>query len=300
MLRRHKGVPVSIAAAGLMLGIIALPATTAAVAAPTPAWRNHVCHGTHRHPGELTGLNLTVVVRGVCLARHGPVSVSRNIIVTRHSVLIAAFGRHNTHITVAGSILVRKGATLILGCNPSSFPCLDDPHPKRPSLTSRDVVKGGIFGTAALGMVVHNDRIGHTIRQTGGGGGANCKPKGPFKQFHSPAYSAYEDNWVGGSLRVKHVRSCWLGVIRNKVGHNARVVFDKMADPDANEVVTNLVRGNLTCFHNNPKVQFGDSHGMPNQVGRHAFLECSFQRVIPNPAGQHKHFSHISVHLRRA
>jgi hypothetical protein len=294
MLRRYRGVSVAIAGAGLMLGIAALPAT----AATAPAWRTHVCHGTQRHPGELTGLNLNVIVRGICLARHGPVAVSRNIIITRHSTLIAAFGRHHTHITVAGSIFVRKGGTLILGCNPESFPCLDDPHPKRPSLTSRDVIKGGIFATAALGMVVHNDRIGHTIRQTGGGGGITCTPKGPFKQFHSPVYSTYEDNWVGGSLRVKHLHSCWLGVIRNTVGHNVRVVHNKMADPDANEVVTNRIQGNLTCFANNPKVQFGDSRGKPNRVGGDAFLECSFDRIIPNPAGQHKHFDHISLHLR--
>lgn len=278
-----------------MLGMAALPATSEAAA---PAWRTHVCHGTQRHPGELTGLNLNVIVRGICLAQHGPVAVSRNIFITRHSVLIAAFGRHHTHITVAGSIFVRKGGTLILGCNPESFPCLDDPHPKHPSLTSRDVIKGGIFGTAALGMVVHNDWIGHTIRQTGGGGGVTCTPKGPFKQFHSPVYSTYEDNWVGGSLRVKHLHSCWLGVIRNMIGHNARVVHNKMADPDAMEVVTNRIQGNLTCFANNPKVQFGDSRGKPNRVGARAFLECSFHRIIPNPAGQHKHFSHISVHLR--
>ncbi len=296
MLRRYKGVPVTIAAAGMMLGMLALGPSTTAAAAPT--WRTHVCHGTSRHPGELTGLNLDVIVRGICLVRLGPVAVSRNIIITRRSSLIAAFGRHHTRISVAGSIFVHKGGTLVLGCNPKSFPCLDDPHPRRPSLVSADRVGHSIIATAALGVVVHNDWIGHNVRQTGGGGGITCRPKGPFRHFHSPVYSTYEDNWIGGSVWVKHVHSCWLGVIRNVIDHSANVSHNKMKDPDAMEVVTNRVEGNLICFRNSPKVQFGDSHGRPNRVGTHAVLECGFHRIIPNPAGQHVHFSHISVHLR--
>ncbi len=296
MLRRYKGVPVTIATAGTMLGMLALAPATTAVAAPS--WRTHVCHGTNRHPGELVGVNLDVIVRGVCLVRHGPVAVSRNIIITRHSALIAAFGRHHTRIRVAGSIFVRKGGTLVLGCNPHSFPCVDDPHPKRPSLVSASRVGGSIVATAALGLVVHNDWIRHNVRQTGGGGGLVCRPTGIFRQFHSPVYSTYEDNWIGGSVWVKHVHSCWLGVIRNTIEHSANISRNKMKDPDAMEIVTNRVEGNLICFHNNPKVQFGDSRGRPNRVRKHAVLECSFHRIIPNPAGQHVHFSHISVRLR--
>lgn len=298
MLRLYKGVPVTIAAAGTLLGMLALgPATTASAAPAAPTWRTHVCHGTRHHPGELTGLNLDVIVRGICLVRRGPVAVSRNIIITRHSTLIAAFGRHHTHISVAGSIFVRKGGTLVLGCNPKSFPCLDDPHPRRPSLTSADRVGHSIVATAALGVVVHSAWIGRNISQTGGGGGITCKPKGPFRQFHSPVYSAYEDNWIGGNMRIKHIHSCWLGVIRNRIGGSANVNHNKMKDPDAMEVVTNVVLKNLICFHNSPKVQYGDSRGRPNRVGRHAVLECGFRRIIPNPSGQHVHFSHISVHL---
>jgi hypothetical protein len=145
---------------------------------------------------------------------------------------------------------------------------------------------------------VHNSWFGRNIVQLGGGGGLTCKPQGVFKHFHSPVYSDYEDSWIGGSLVVKHLHSCWLGVIRNWIGHSAVVSHNKMKDPDANEVVTNVVHQNLICFGNRPKVQFGDSHGKPNRVGGHALGECSFRRLVPNPAGQHHHFSHISVRLR--
>ncbi len=136
MLRRHKGASAVLAAAGTLLGMLALVPATAAVAAPT--WRTHVCHGTCRHPGELIGVNLNVIVRGVCLVQRGPVAVSGNVIVTRGSSLIAAYARHNTHMNIAGNIFVHKGGTLILGCNPKSFPCLDDPSKKHPRLTSAD------------------------------------------------------------------------------------------------------------------------------------------------------------------
>ena len=295
MLRRHKRVPVAIAAAGTLVSMLALGPATTAVAAPT--WRTHVCHGTIRHPGELRGLSLDVIVRGLCLVRSGPVAISRNIIIMPHSALVAAFGRHDTHINLAGNIFIHKAGTLILGCNPKSFPCLDDSRPKRPSLISRDHVGGSIFATDALGVVVHSAWIGRNVRQLGGGGGVTCKPHGAFAHFHGPAYSTWEDNRIGGSIWVRHVHSCWLGVIRNWIGVSATVSRNKMKDPDEMEVVTNIVRQDLTCWRNSPKVQFGDSHGHPNRVGLHAFFECGFHRIIPNPSGQHVHFAHVSVHL---
>ncbi|HEX9066936.1 MAG TPA: hypothetical protein VF843_17630 [Streptosporangiaceae bacterium] len=294
MLRRHKKASAVLAAAGTLLGMLALGPASAAVAAPT--WRTHVCHGTPRHPGELIGVNLNVIVRGLCLVQRGPVAVSGSVIVTRGSALIAAFARHNTHMSVAGNIVVHKGGALILGCNPKSFPCLDD-NQKHPTLTSRNRVGGSIIGLAALGMVVHSNWIGHSVAQSGGGGGLTCKPQGVFAAHHSPAYSAYEDNWIGGGVFIKGLRTCWLGVIRNWTGDSVHIVKNKAADPDAMEIVSNTVHGNLICWRNSPKVQFGDSRGTPNRVGRRALLECSFHRILPNPSNQHQHFSHISVHL---
>ena len=296
MLRRHKGVPAAIAAAGTLVSMLALVPATTATAAPT--WRTHICHGTPRHPGELAGVNLDVIVRGLCLVRSGPVAVSGNVIITRHSALIAAYARHDTHMNIAGSIIVHKGGALILGCNPRSFPCLDDPSRKHPSFVSRNRVGGSIVGLAALGIVAHSNWIGHSIAQSGGGGGLTCQPQGVFAVHHSPVYSAYEDNWIGGGIFVSNLRTCWLGVVRNWTGDSVHIVKNKAADPDAMEIVSNVVHGNLICWRNSPRVQFGDSRGTPNRVGRRALLECSFRRILPNPSHQHVHFSHISVHLR--
>ncbi len=195
------------------------------------------------------------------------------------------------------NIFVKPGGTLILGCEAAHSPCLDDPHPKRPSLNSHSTVFGSIVGNHALGIVVHNSSIEHSIDQSRGGGGTTCKPRGVFKHLHSPAFSDYEDSFIRGTLVVRHLHTCWLGVIRNFVASSVTVSSNRMADPDATEIVTNIVLRNLICFNNKPKAQFGDSHGRPNRVGRHALFECSFHRLVPNPAGQHHHFEHISIHL---
>ncbi len=295
MLRRYKGAPAVLAAAGTLLGMVALGPASAAVAAPT--WRNHVCHGNFRHPGELIGLNLNVTVRGLCLVQRGPVAVSGNVIVTRGSTLIADFARHNSHLNIRGNMVVHKGGTLVLGCEPKHFPCADDPNKKHPTLSSRSTIRGSLIAWDALGIVVHNSWIGHDVRQLGGGGGLTCKPHGSFAHVHSPVYSDYEDNWIGGSLWLKYLHTCYIGVIRNWVGVSATVSKNRAGDPDAMEVVTNVVHKDLICYRNMPKVQFGDSRGMPNRVGLHAFFECRFHRILPNPSNQHQHFSHISVHL---
>jgi hypothetical protein len=286
------------AATGTLLGLFGAGSVGPAMAAPTtPTWSTHVCRGTLHRPGVLIGTYWNVVVKGVCTVSHGPVLAQRNIWVDRGSTLLAAYGEHNSRLVVDRDIFVKPGATLLLGCEAKHFACLDDPHPKRPTLNSHSTIFGSLLGDRALGIVVHNTSIQHSVDQVLGGGGTTCKPHGVFKHFHTPVYSDYEDSFIRGTLVVRHVHSCWLGVIRNFIASSAIVSGNKMADPDAMEVVTNTVLRNLICWNNSPKVQFGDSHGKPNKVGRHALFECAFHVLRPNPAGQHRHFSHISVHL---
>jgi hypothetical protein len=295
MLRRHRKLSAAIAVTGTLLSMLAFgPAT---IASASPAWTTHVCRGTPRSPGRLAGVYWDVVVRGVCVVNHGPAFVQHDLIVAHNGALIAAFGRWHSRLSVGHDIFVNSGGTAILGCEAAHFACLDDPHPKRPSLRSHDTVGGDLLARGALGIVVHNSWFGHNIVDVGGGGGVSCKPMGVFTVFKSPAYTDYEDNWVGGSIWVQRIHSCWLGALRNWIGWSATVSSNKMADPDAMEVLTNVVRKDLTCWRNTPAVQYGDSHGMPNRVGLHAFFQCGFHVLKPNPAGQHRHFEHISVHL---
>src|SRR3984957_3502102 len=300
MLRRHKMLSAGIAVAGTLLGPMALPATIASAAPASPNaanWSTFICRGSVHHPGTLLGTYWTVIVRGVCAVDRGPVVVQHNVWVSHGSTLLAAFGRHHSRLIVERDVFVKAHGTLLLGCDAKHFACLDDPHPKRPSLDSHSTIFGNLVGTAALGIVVHNSSIEHSVQQTGGGGGTTCKPQGIFKHFKSPAYSDYEDTFIRGTLVVRHLHSCWFGTIRDFIASSATISSNRLRDPDAMEVVSNVVLRNLICWNNSPRVQFGDSHGKSNRVGQRALFECGFHVLRPNPAGQHHHFEHISKRL---
>jgi hypothetical protein len=189
----------------------------------------------------------------------GPTTVGGNLTLSPGAVLNAAFAlNHQTgsgasSLSVAGNLRVQSGAALILGCTPASFGCIDDPNPEHPTLSSHASVGGNLDSQQPLGVVVHNATIGGNVSQNGGGGGFTCEPSGFFAAIHSPVYSTYEDGQVGGNLSVMGLTSCWLGIAREQVGGNLRVNGDQLADPDAIEILSNTVEGNLIC-HGNSQV----------------------------------------------
>jgi hypothetical protein len=281
----------------LTVGTLGLLGAGAASAAPAGHRGGpFTCSGTSKSPGVLAGRHSSVLVRGTCVVNAGPASVRRDVVVTPGSVLLAAYARHASNLTVGGNLVVRFGGTLLMGCDAAHFACIDDPHQKHPTLNSSSSVGGSLIAAGALGVVVHNSSIRGSVSERGGGGGLSCTPAGVFKQFKSPVYSDYEDTWVGRTLTVTGLRSCWLGVIRDHA-HNVLLQGNRLADPDANEVVSNFVSGRLACFANVPAIQFGDSHGVSNRVGRFAFGQCGFRVLKPNPA-PHGPLMHISVRAR--
>src|SRR5438876_892478 len=82
---------------------------------------------------------------------------------------------------------------------------------------------GNLISRNALGVIVHGASIGGSVIQHHGGGGFTCEPQGVFALLGPPAYSAYEDSTIGGSIDLKGMRGCWLGVNRDQVHHSVRV-----------------------------------------------------------------------------
>jgi hypothetical protein len=207
-------------------------------------------------PGVLVGtVTANVVVEGTCLVNAGPAVVRGNLTVRPGSTLLAAFALdgHNpsgsgSHLRVNGNLAVQAGSTVLLGCDPQSFTCLDDPAGKNPeeapTLSSRSQIFGNVTGRSALSIIVHNDRISGNITQTEGGGGVNCLPEG------EEAFSAYEDSIVHGNITIKGMESCWLGLNRLQVHGNVRLSGNRMADPDAIEILSNTIFGELVCREN--------------------------------------------------
>jgi hypothetical protein len=216
----------------------------------------HTCSGSPSAPGVLTGSYDSVRVSGFCVVNQGPATVSHDLNVLPGGVLVASFGlndktgRGHSRLTVGGDLHVGKGATLLLGCLPTSSPCLDDPDPNNPTLSSPGRVGGDLSSEQPLGVIVHNSRIGGDVRHEGGGGGFTCQPSGFFAFIGSPVFSAYEDSSIGGDLRINGVTSCWLGVTRTTIGGDARFINNQLHDKDAIEIETNTIGGDLACDGN--------------------------------------------------
>ncbi len=254
----------------------------------------NTCTGTLAAPGVLAGTyRRDVVVTGVCAVNGGAAVIKGDLVLAPGSALNATFalndvaGTGTSSLTVRGDIKVGNGATLGMGCEPSFDPCTDDPNAgSGGTLTGQNHVSGDVKASRALAVIIHASKINGDLTLSGGGGGVTCAipTTGIFAALQSPVFSDSEDNTIGGDLKITGLRTCWMGALRNHVRGDLFDANNTMADPDAGEVLTNVVRGNIACFHNSPVVQYGDSAGSPNQVRGHAFGECAFNVRQPNPA----------------
>jgi hypothetical protein len=240
----------------LTAAVVLVSAIAGASAGANPAASPHVCSGTLSMPGVLKGAYPNgVMVKGLCAVNAGKAHVTGRLTVTNGSVLAAAFGKHQSSLTVSGNLVLGRGAVAILGCkvnsNGTGQPCLDD-HSKHPTLTSHERVSGSIMTEHALGLLVHNSAIGRSIKLIGGGGGATCAvPKtGIFAAFKSPVFSDVEDSSVGGDVTVNGLRTCWIGMARDAVQSYVTININKTADPDAIEVLANHIGKSLSCANN--------------------------------------------------
>jgi hypothetical protein len=218
--------------------------------------RPHHCAGSLKAGIYRHGL----IVSGVCKVNAGAVRVIGLVTVKPGSALIAGYGMNGSKLRVDGDIVVGRSATLVLGCNTTSFTCVDDAGanatPPHPTLSSHDRVTGSVTSTKALGVIVHNTEIDGNVIQTGGGGGDGPKvctsppAAWPLGAFGVPVYSDYEDNTIAGDVSVKNLRTCWLGLGRDRVGKSMSIVGNKLADPDGIEILSNHIHGNLACRRN--------------------------------------------------
>jgi hypothetical protein len=275
-------------------GALAAGPVTAAGAAVTTG--TATCSGTPTAPGVLTGTHGAVVVQGACQVNAGAAVVNGDLTISPGSVLLAVFalndktGTGKSSLAVKGNVLVRAGATLLMGCNPANMPCLDDPNQNKPTLSMHPTVGLDLRSNQPLGVIVHNFTVGGDVIQTGGGGGVNCKPQGVFKLFGSPVFSTYEVGSVGGDVRISSVHSCWMGVVELHVGNTVVFHANLLADPDAIEILANHITGNLICRGNS---MTWNSHEVgnslfprvhqPNTVGRNRKGQCVLSS--PNKPG---------------
>jgi hypothetical protein len=233
-----------VAGSALCIAAAAIPAVTSAAGPFT-------CSGTFPSPGVLSGSYPNgVVVTGVCEVSAGQATVIGNIEVRAGGVLAAAFGRNfrshtaGSSLHVTGGILALGGSTVILGCTPKAFVCLDG------SGSSHETIDGGIDAEAALAVLAYNSTIGGDVQQRRGGGGVRCGRSGPFTRFGLNVYSTYQGDKIGGQFVINSLHSCFLAVASDRIKGTVKLISNKLANPDAIEVTSNHIGGNLVCFHN--------------------------------------------------
>ena len=271
----------------LALAAVATGAGAAGAAQANNASPN-TCTGTLKAPGVLAGtFNGTVTVRGVCFVNGGAAVIHGNLNLAPGAALNATFalndvtGKGTSSLTVRGSITVGSGAVMAMGCEPNFNPCTDNPK-----LRGQDLVYGNVTGLQALTVLVHASTVFGNVSYIGGGGGVTCAipPTGILHALHSPAFFDAEDNFIGGNLAIIGLRTCWAGALRNSVRGSVLNTNNRFADPDANEILANAIRGSIACFANVPAVQYGDSGSSPNLVRGRAFGQCAFSVRKPDPA----------------
>jgi len=232
------------------LGIWAASAGADPNAVPICATAGPALSGTYNN---LTVTGNAYVAAGTTLTVKGTLTLAPN-------ACLDAFTLGTVHVT--SNVVVGKGATLGLGCTPNAI----GPGPPCNGVTTNDTVGGSIIANQALTMYIDGVTIGGALTSTGGGPGL----LGEFLNF------PVKDNTIRGNVSITGWQGGWFGFIRNHVG--GQVVYSNNAsvqDPDAGEVVTNTIAGNLTCQGNSPAVQVGDSGGLPNTVGGHKVGQCA-------------------------
>jgi hypothetical protein len=148
-------------------------------------------------------------------------------------------------VSVRGGVRVGEGATFILGSEELG--------------ADTGTIRGGIVAHAPASLQVHFAHVNGGVRMHGGNG----------------FFSTVEDSVIHGGATINGYSGFWLGFIRNTVHGSVKLSDNVMDDPDANEYVTNTIKGNLVCHGNSPAPQVGDSEGLPNVVSGRKVDQCA-------------------------
>ena len=240
---------------GVVIGVLAVTGTAGAAATPAAHFGHVTCRGGAISVGTYESLR----VAGACmLSNSGTTTVEHDVTVARNGFLNAITPGT---LKVRGDLIVRAHGAAGVGCSPA-VGC---------NVTTSDVIGGSVLARGAWAVVIHSAWIGGSVSMTGGGGSQNCNSTA---LAGGPYFSDFEDNTIRGDVVVRRLHTCWFGFIRNHVGGTVRLIGGRFGDPDAMEIVTNWIGGNLACFNNNPPAHVGDSMGSPNVVGGQKRGEC--------------------------
>lgn len=239
----------------LAAGVLALGGVgTASASAPTAG----TCSGGDVASGTYSSLTIT----GACTVPSGAtVTVLHNLTVAPG----ASFDAQTTStVTVDGNVLAGAGSQVGLGCT-MAHPCSDGS-----AGPSNDTVWGNVVLNHVYNAAFNGDHIGGNLVVAGGGPGASAPGFIPF---------SVKDDVIGHNVIVSGLDTVWFGIIRSHIGGNVVLSNIHAIDPDANEVTTDTIAGNLICHGLSPAPQLGDALGDPingvDTVGGQLVGQCA-------------------------
>jgi len=239
----------------LGLALSGLVFTAGAGASGLPQFGSVTCH----HGNIKSGVYSSLRVAGPCTVPTGATVHVRNDVFVAHDAVLNQVTQST--LNIGGDLTVRRHAVVGLGCN-DEVGCAS---------STDDHIGGSLRSWRAKAVVIEQETIGGDVVIRRGGGSMDCSSTA---LFGGPYFATVHDSVIGGNLVFRGVHSCWFGLIRSHIAGNVKIGENRMGDPDAMEVVTNVIGGNLSCFDNVPHAQVGDSGGAPNIVGGEKRGEC--------------------------
>jgi hypothetical protein len=156
-------------------------------------------------------------------------------------------------VTIRNGLYIQQGATLVIGSEESGH--------------NIGTILGGVHASNAKNVQIHFMTILDGVDIQGG--------SGPFGAPFDVTWNTIEDSYIRGPVTVNGYNGFWMGFIRNKVAGNVTMTNNHLTDEDANEYVTNVISGNLSCSGNSPAPQICDSEGTHNIVTGSKLGQCA-------------------------
>lgn len=211
----------------MLVGIVS-GTTVAAAAGATTCNSGPIAAGTYS----------TLAIAGNCSIPTGTVVVQGNLTILPGASLDVS--SQQATLVVYGNVTIGNGATFILGCS-------THPEVGTPCHNVGDRINGSLNGNGASMWTIYSTTIQGSVSLQGGSG----------------YFSTFEDDTVYGNVSINGYQGVWLGFIRNHVNGSVSCNNTNLSDPDANEIVTNVIGGNLACSGNSPAPAYGDANLVP-------------------------------------
>lgn len=239
----------------LVAGALAFAGAPAANAASPSAY---TCTG-----GEISGTYGNLTVAGPCTVPQGAtLEVTGNLVVNAGAMLDAQ--SVSSTVRVGKNVTAGAGSLLGLGCqSPESVG--NSAHPCADGGDSVVWVGGSITATDATAVLLNGITVNGNVTVTGGGS--------PFIPW------TLKNSTIGGNVSWSGQTTSWIGVMFNRIGHNATFTDIAIQDPDGSGngmyISYNEVGWNLNCSGITPKVSAGFRPGAKNDVGHVATGQCA-------------------------